>query len=158
MQSARGWLLVLWSGLVTGCGLVRLYPPVAFVEPVAPIYPDPRPKNCHLPLLSAPPAEPHEVFARIVSYAGSATMAEKMQSLIQSNACEIGADAVVLLPLQERDQVSTVNPYPDWARARGLGPERPLTQWVDRRYTVSQLGLALVFTRQPTSGRDQPGS
>src|SRR5207249_10654749 len=79
MRAASCWLLVLGVSLVTGCGWVRLYPPVAFVERTAPISPDARPRNCKLRVLSAPPSEPYEVFAQVVSYGGSAEMAEEMQ-------------------------------------------------------------------------------
>jgi hypothetical protein len=158
MRAACYWLFFLCSSLSAGCGLFRLYPPVAHVEWLAPIYPKARPQNCKLTVLTAPPSQPYEVFAQVVSYAGSADMADKMESLIKQNACEVGADAIVLLPVQHGDHVSTVNTYPDWVveAGEGLGGRSP--HWVDRRYSVSQRAIALVFKREPATAQKKPGS
>jgi hypothetical protein len=154
MRAVCCWLLVLCGPLAAGCGLVRLYPPVAVVEYIEEVYPDPRPQNCTLAVLSAPPSEPHKVFARVVSYAGSAEMAEKMQALIRANACEIGADALVLLPLQHGTHVNTEDTYPDWVLEQG----NRSPHWVDKRYSVSQRGFALVFKKGTPAEPQKPGS
>lgn len=147
MRAASYWLLVACSPLVAGC-LFRLYPPVAFTENIAPIYPDPRPQNCPIVVLkNTPPARSYEVFARITSYGNSPESQEKMQSLIQQNACEIGADAVVLLPLQEVEHISSRDTYPDWLLGNGTDVGDRTQVKVDRRYTLRQQGIALVFKR-----------
>jgi hypothetical protein len=146
MQKVCSWLLILYGPALTGCGLVRIYPPVAVVERLTNIYPEPRPPNCKLAVLNTPPSEPYEVFAQVVSYAGSADMGEKMQSLIKNNACEIGADAIVLLPMQHIDHVNTEASYPDWIVAQESSVER-FQHWVDKRYSVAQRAIALVFKR-----------
>lgn len=151
-------LLILCGNFLTGCGLLRLYPPIAFIERVAPIYPDARPHNCKLAVLTTPPAESYEVFAQVVSYAGSAEMAEKMQSLIKDNACEAGADAIVLLPMQQGAHFNTDNTYPDWVLERGFGQGGRFPHWVDKRYAVSQRAFALVFKRGGSAEQKKTGS
>lgn len=157
MRAVVLWLMLIGIGLMTGCWN-RLYPPVAHVELLAPIYPESRPQNCTLTVLSAPPEQPYEPFAHIVSYAGSAEMAERMQSLIKKEACEIGADAIVLLPMREKEHVSTEDTYPDWVLERGFGQGGRFPHWVDRRYSVSQRAFALVFKKDTTTARRKPGS
>lgn len=145
-------------GLFLGCGF-RIYPPVAHLERTAPIYPDARPRDCNLEVLSKPPEEPFEIFAHVVSYAGSADMAERMEALIKQDACEAGADAIVLLPMQHGTHYNTDNVYPDWVttgKGGGMGERFP--RWVDKRYSVSQRAVALVFKRNQIAGEKRPGS
>ena len=151
-------VVFVWAGISVGCGF-RLYPPVAHLELTAPIYPDPRPQDCHLPVLTGPPQEPFEVFAHVVSYAGSEDMAERMEALIKKNACEAGADAIVLLPMQHGTHYNTDHIYPDWVTTgQGGGEGERFQRWTDKRYAVSQRALALVFKREQTAGEKKPGS
>lgn len=156
MKTAVLWLVFISSGVFTGCWN-RLYPPVAHVELLAPIYPASRPHDCNMMVLSAPPEQPYEPFAQIVSYAGSAEMAERMQSLIKREACQIGADAIVLLPMLEKEHVNTENTYPDWVLERGFGQGGRFPHWVDKRYAVSQRAFALVFKKDASAARRSPG-
>jgi hypothetical protein len=94
-----------------------------------------------------PPPRPYEVFARITSYGNSPESQEKMQSLIKQNACELGADAVVLLPVQEVDHISSRETYPDWLLGNSADPGVRSQVQVDRRYSLRQRGLAVVFKR-----------
>jgi len=151
------WLMVVSCAVLGGCA--RIYPPAAFVDRVAPIYPDARPQNCNVALLTAAPTEPYEIFAQIACYAGSADMSERMLSLIKANACEIGADALVIAPLQDSAHTNTVDTYPDWVVGNGLeqGGERS-QRWVDKRYKVAQKAVALIYKRNVSSRRTQPGS
>ena len=147
MRAACRWLLVGCSPLVVGCWF-RLYPPIAFAERTAPIYLDSRPQDCQLTVLhNTPPSVPYEVFAQITSYGNSPESQEKMQSLIKANACELGADAVVILPMQEVDHVTSFSTYPDWlvGKEPGMG-DRTQVQ-IDRRYSLRQHGIAVVFKR-----------
>jgi hypothetical protein len=150
-------VLSIGIGLFLGCGF-RIYPPVAHLERTAPIYPDARPQDCNLRVLHEPPEEPFEVFAQVVSYAGSADMAERMETLIKKNACEAGADAIVLLPMQEGTHYNTENTYPDWVIGKGEGLGGRFPHWVDKRYSVSQRAVALVFKRNQIAGEKRPGS
>jgi len=94
-----------------------------------------------------PPTRPYEVFARITSYGNSPESQEKMQSLIKQNACELGADAVLLLPVQEVDHITSRETYPDWLLGNGTDVGERTQVQVDRRYSLRQRGLAIVFKR-----------
>jgi hypothetical protein len=158
MRAAKYFsIAVLCLGLCGGC-IFRLYPPIADVVLTAPIYPDPRPEDCNLMVLTAPPREPYAIFAQVISYAGSEEMAERMEKLIKKNACEAGADAIVLLPMQHEKHINTVNVYPDWVtngrNGEEIGDRAP--RWVDKRYSVSQRALALVFMPEKSSGQEEP--
>jgi len=148
---------VLCGGLSAGC-FFKIYPPVAHLERTAPVYPEPRPEDCNIRVLTNPPEEPFEVFAQVVAYAGSEDYAERMEALIKRNACEAGADAIVLLPMQHGAHYNTENTYPDWVVGKGDGQGGRFQHWVDKRYTVSQRALALVFKRGQTASRKQSGS
>ena len=151
-------LVILCLGLCGGC-MFRLYPPIADIVKTATIYPEPRPENCNMMVLTAPPREPYAIFAHVVAYAGSEEMAEGMENLIKKNACEAGADAIVLLPMRREKHTNTVNVYPDWVTTgrdgEEVGDRNPY--WVDKRYSVSQRALALVFTTEGSADREEPG-
>jgi hypothetical protein len=134
--------------LMLGC-MGKIYPPIAMTERTNNIYPEPRPQNCRLTVLTSVPAEPHESFAQIISYAGSAEMTEKMESLIKAKACEEGAEAIILLPVQQVDHVNTDTTYPDWVVDNGFGQGGRFQHWVDKRYSVAQRAIALVRKREP---------
>jgi hypothetical protein len=147
MRAASYCLLLACSPLVIGCGL-RLYPPVAFAENIAPVYPDARPKDCQMLVFdNNPPTRPYEVFARITSYGNAPESQEQMQSLIKQNACELGADAVVLLPVQEVEHISSRETYPDWLLGNSTDVGERSQVQVDRRYSLRQRGLAIVFKK-----------
>jgi hypothetical protein len=142
------WLLALSMGLVAGCW-TRKYPPVAFVDRLVAVYPDPRPSNCPLAVLTAPPTRPHKVFAQVRSYGVSAKSLKTMQGLMHEKACQEGADAIVLLPVEEQDHVTTLRMYPDWAvKDADMGYGGRFQRWVDKRYTVAQRGVAVVFLKE----------
>lgn len=142
-----GICLMVVSCVVLG-GCSRIYPPAAFVNFTAPIYPDPRPGNCNVPLLTDAPTEPYEIFAQIEGYAGSAEMSERMLLLIKANACEIGADALVLSSLQHGAHTNSDSIYPDWVTAgEGGGEGERFQHWQDKRYNVGQRALALIYKK-----------
>jgi hypothetical protein len=150
------WLVLLSYVILGGCA--RIYPPAAFVDRVAPIYPDARPQNCNVALLTDAPTEPYEIFAQIACYAGSADMSERMLTLIKTNACDIGADAIVIAPLQHSAHSNTDNTYPDWVVDNGFGQGGRFQHWVDKRYNVSQKAVALIYKKNVSSRRTQPES
>lgn len=161
MRVSRFFAFGLLAGLLgTGCWQ-KLYPPIAYLERTAPIYPEARPEDCNVRILTGPPDEPFETFAQVVSYAGSPEMLEGMQRLIKQNACEAGADAIVLLPVQEGTHYNTDVVYPDWVAGMGetqKGSTERVQHWVDKRYTVSQRAVALVFKRAQAVNPDESGS
>lgn len=155
MTHVRLWILLFCYIALPGCG-ARLYPPIAISEFTNTIYPEPRPKNCKLTVFSSQPSEPHEAFAQIVSYAGSAEMSAKMESLIKAKACEEGAEAIILLPLQHVDHVNTDHVYPDAFvddNPGGLGQRSQ--RWSDKRYSVAQRAIALIKKRQSPAQDEQ---
>jgi hypothetical protein len=87
-------------------------------------------------------------------------MLEGMQRLIKQNACEAGADAIVLLPVQEGTHYNTDVVYPDWVAGIGetKGSTERVQHWVDKRYTVSQRAVALVFKRAQAANQNESGS
>lgn len=156
---ALRFIVFVWIGFSAGCIFgFKIYPPIAYLERTAPIYPEERPQNCNLKVLTGPPEQPYEVFAQVVSYAGAIEMAERMEKLIKQNACEAGADAIVLLPMQQGTHYNTDNVYPDWVVGKGDGLGERFPRWVDKRYTVSQRAFALVFKREHAAEQQKPGS
>jgi hypothetical protein len=85
-------------------------------------------------------------------------MAESMENLIKAKACEVGADAIVLLPMRSGTHYSTRDVYPDWVV--GDTPEKGGDRFQrssDRRYTVSQRAVAIVFKRGENTAQQKSG-
>ena len=131
--------------------------PVAWPQKTAPIYPQPRPHDCKMVMLTKPPAESYETFAQIWAYGNGQDELPRMQHLIRFEACQIGAHAVILLPAQDVDHVNTFNAYPDWA-ARMRGSERPgagsKQSRTSIRYNLSQVGFALIYKNDKQKNTD----
>jgi hypothetical protein len=148
------WLMLVGCAISGGCA--RIYPPAAFVDFLAPVYPDARPQNCNVALLTNAPTEPYEIFAQIACYAGSATMSERMLTLIKENACEIGADAIVVTPLQHGAHSNADSIYPDWLTAgEGGGEGERFQHWQDKRYNVAQRAVALIYKKNISTRQTQ---
>lgn len=147
MKNRQMWRVLLCGMLTIGCS-GKIYPPIAMTERTNNIYPEPRPQNCRLTVLTSKPTEPYEPFAQIISYAGSAEMTEKMESLIKAKACEEGAEAIILLPVQQIDHVNTDETYPDWVVDSDSRQGGRFQHWVDKRYSVAQRAIALVRKRE----------
>ena len=143
MRGAYGWLFILVSFLA-GCFL-RPAKPMTIEERIAPIYPESRPADCQVGILTEPPSQPYDVFVHIVSYGNEFDGLEKMNSLIRDKACEVGADAVVLLPPQDVDHMNMEDSYPDWVLQKGQGLGGRYAQSADRKFTLFRRGFALVF-------------
>lgn len=140
----HGWLLGLAPVVLAGCFL-RPAKPVAIEERIAPIYPESRPVDCNVPMLTSPPPQPFDVFAHIVSYGNEIDGLERMNALIRDKACEVGADAVVLLPPQEVDHMNMEDSYPDWVQQQKQGQFGRYAQSADRRFSLARRGFAVVF-------------
>ncbi len=143
------WALLVGAGVSVGCGVVRKSPAVAHTALIAPVYPDRRPEQCKLPMLTAPPARPFTTFAHIVSYANARDGVEGMNRVIRDEACRVGADAVVMLPVLDVEHLNVQNTYPDWVleQKEGLGGRYP--NWIDRKYSLSRRAFALLYDRGP---------
>ncbi len=128
----------------TGCFL-RPAKPVAIEERIAPIYPESRPVDCQMAMLTSPPPQPYDVFAHIVSYGNEIDGLESMNALIRDKACEVGADAVVLLPPQQVDHMNMEDSYPDWVQQQKQGQFGRYAQSADRRFSLARRGFAVLF-------------
>ena len=144
--------------VVSGCLLAACSPkgkPVAWVQRTAPIYPSPRPHDCQMAILQAPPDKAHETIAQIWSYGNEQDELPRMQHLIRFEACQIGAHAVILLPVQDVEHVNTFNAYPDWATGlsgfgQGAASVRVRT---NKTFSLSQVGFALVYLQDGDTSR-----
>ena len=145
MRTHSWWFCV---GLIffVGC-FIRPAKPVAIEERIAPIYPESRPVDCQVPMLTSPPARPYDVFVHIVSYGNEIDGLESMNALIRDKACEVGADAVVLLPPQEVAHMNIEDSFPDWVQQQKQGQFGRYAQSADRKFSLARRGFAVVFKR-----------
>ncbi len=143
-----------WFGVglifLTGC-FMRPAKPVAIEERIAPIYPEARPVDCSVHVLTSPPAQPYDVFAHIVSYGNEIDGLESMNALIRDKACEVGADAVVLLPPQQVAHMNIEDSFPDWVQQQKQGQFGRYAQSADRKFSLARRGFAVVFKRDGTT-------
>lgn len=138
------WLSGLVLFLLTGC-FVRPSKPVAIDNLIAPIYPDARPADCPVLVLTSPPAEPYDVFALIESYGNEIDGIESMDVLIREKSCELGADAVVLMPPKQVDHMNMEDSFPDWVQQQKQGQFGRYAQSADRKFSLARRAFALVF-------------
>lgn len=96
------------------------------------------PQNCSIPILTAIPSQSHEVIARIKTYGNPGMEKNAMQEALYKEACAIGAQAVVLQPLQEGAFEDTVS-----VTHLGYSTDRDYTSRAD--YAYQMIGLALRY-------------
>lgn len=142
----QSWWFCVGLVLFTGC-FIRPAKPVAIEERIAPIYPESRPVDCQVHMLTSPPKRPHDVFVHIVSYGNEIDGLESMNALIRDKACEVGADAVVLLPPQEVAHMNIEDSFPDWVQQQKQGQFGRYAQSADRKFSLARRGFAVVFKR-----------
>lgn len=118
---------------------------MVFVEQVGRTPAESFSRDCSLPFLTSPPDRPHRVIARLKAYSDSDDRAADMQEQIRYEACTIGAQAVILQPLQHGEY-----------RAEGVY-EFPRAQSYEYRefkvkvkHSVLLVGLAIVY-QEPSS-------
>ena len=145
MRTHSCWFTIALIFLA-GCFL-RPAKPVAIEERIAPIYPESRPVDCKVGMLTSPPSQPHDVFVHIVSYGNEIDGLDSMNALIRDKACEVGADAVVLLPPQEVEHMNMEDSFPDWVQQQKQGHFGRYAQSADRRFSLARRGFAVVFKR-----------
>lgn len=95
-------------------------------------------RNCLIPTLTAPPTQPHEVFARIKTYGNPGTEPGAMQEALHREACAIGAQAVIVQAMREgafEDSVSIQH--------LGFSTDRDYTSTADYAYQL--IGLAIRY-------------
>ena len=139
---------VLPLGLVLGLTLLALgcpnkpAQPLVLTEQVGTLPVQFSARECRLPILSERPADPHEVIARIKTYGNPKTKKEDMDDMLRGEACALGAQALVLQPLQTgafEDEISVQH--------LGYSTTRDYTSRAEYRYRV--IGLAIRYTAAP---------
>jgi len=119
--------------------------PMVFTEQVGQMPVESSPRDCSLPFLSSSPDRPHRVIARLKAYSDSDDRAADMQEQIRYEACTIGAQAVILQPLEHGEyRAEGVYEFP---KAQGY-EYREFK--VKVRRSVLLVGLAIVY-QEPSS-------
>ncbi|MBM4256518.1 MAG: hypothetical protein FJ147_11575 [Deltaproteobacteria bacterium] len=68
------------------------------------------PPECKIPVLTTAPSEPYEVIAQVKTYGNVETDQAEMDDALNREACELGAQAVIVQPAKgvgRADEVST---------------------------------------------------
>src|SRR2546423_9299825 len=94
----RAWV-VLALASAAGCAN-RPTKPLVLTEQVGELPVQFASPHCQIPLLSAPPAQPYEVIARVKTYGNPGTDMAEMQTALHHEACAIGAQAVSFPPVE----------------------------------------------------------
>lgn len=94
--------------------------------------------NCSIPILNAPPAEPHEVIARIKTYGNPGTEPNAMQGMLHQEACAIGAQAVIIHPMTEGQFEDSIS-----VQHLGYSTDRDYTSSAEYAYQI--IGLAIRY-------------
>ncbi|MGE0679695.1 MAG: hypothetical protein AB7P69_02140 [Candidatus Binatia bacterium] len=94
--------------------------------------------NCSIPILNAPPTEPHEVIARIKTYGNPGTEPTAMRGMLHQEACAIGAQAVIVQPLKEGQFEDSIS-----VQHLGYSTDRDYTSSADYAYQI--IGLAIRY-------------
>ena len=103
-------------------------------------------RNCRLPILSAPPTEPHEVLARIKTYGNPKTKKKEMRNMLRGEACALGAQALVVQQLKTgefEDEISVQH--------MGFSTDRDYTSRAE--YTYQLIGLAIRYKTESASAQ-----
>jgi hypothetical protein len=96
----RGKIFFFLFALIAVAGCSSRRPPLVFVEQVGQMPAESFPRDCSLPFLTSPPERPHRVIARLKAYSNSDDRVADMQEQILRQGCTIGAQAIILQPLE----------------------------------------------------------
>jgi len=94
--------------------------------------------DCSIPVLSASPAQPHEVIARIKTYGNPQTEPGAMQEMLHKEACAIGAQAVIVQPVKEGQFEDSIS-----VQHLGYSTDRDYTSSAEYSYQI--IGLAIRY-------------
>ena len=97
--------------------------------------------NCKIPILSSPPALPHEVIARVKTYGNQGTGMEAMQDALHREACSIGAEAIVLQRVKAGEFQDEIT-----VQHQGASTARDYRSRSD--YEFQLVGLAIRYKQQ----------
>jgi hypothetical protein len=95
-------------------------------------------QTCSIPVLNTPPAQPHEVIARIKTYGNPGTEQSAMNDALHREACALGAQAVVILPLNKGAFEDTIA-----VTHLGYSTDRDYTSTAEYAYQI--IGLAIRY-------------
>ena len=132
------WLPLGLTLLVLGCANKPVQP-LVLTEQVGTLPAQFSSRDCGLPILSDPPAEPHEVIARIKTYGNPKTKKTDMTEMLRGEACALGAQALVVQPLKTgefEDEISVQH--------AGYSTNRDYTSRAEYQYQL--IGLAIRYT------------
>ena len=137
----RCWPLlpVLFLMIHSGCA-TRPTEPLVLTERMGPLPIDFSSADCHIPVLSTPPARPHEIIARVKTYGNADTGSDTMHAALLREACDIGAQAVILEKVKGGKFVDEIAIQTD----SGIGPRRHYDKHAD--YAFQLIGLAIRYT------------
>lgn len=94
--------------------------------------------RCHIPLLSQPPAQPYDVIARVKTYGNPGTDIAAMREALHREACAIGAQAVIVQPLEQGEFADTIT-----VTHLGYSTDRDYTSTAE--YALQVVGLAIRY-------------
>ena len=131
---------------VTGCGQ-RPTKPLVLTDQVGELPVQFSSPNCNIPVLSAPPTQPYEVIARVKTYGNPGTDTAEMRSALHSEACAIGAQAVIVQPMKEGE-------FEDAISVTHLGYSNTRDYTSTAEYAFQIVGLAIRYKSQvPPTGQ-----
>lgn len=123
--------------LLVACGQ-RPTKPLVLTEQVGELPVQWTSPNCQIPMLSAPPAQPYEIIARVKAYGNPGTEPGAMQDMLHKEACAIGAQAVIVQPLKEGE-------FEDAISATHLGYSNIRDYTSTAEYAFQIVGLAIRY-------------
>ena len=133
-------LTILLGCALTGC-VSRPTKPLVLTEQVGVLPVEFTTTNCTIPILDAPPASAHEVIARVKTYGNPGTGMEAMQTALHSEACAIGAEAIVLQRMKAGE-------FQDEITVAHVGASTARDYRSRSDYEFQLVGLAIRYTQQ----------
>ena len=133
-RRALGLLLLL---SLTAC-LNRPTKPLVLTEQMGELPVQFASPNCSIPVLTAPPSQPHEVIARIKTYGNPGAESGAMQDMLHKEACALGAQAVVIQPMKEGQFEDAIS-----VQHLGYSTDRDYTSTAEYAYQI--IGLAIRY-------------
>ena len=124
---------------VVGCAS-RPTKPLVLTEQVGALPVEFTAANCQIPILSALPASPHEVIARVKTYGNQGTGMEAMQKALHREACAIGAEAIVLQRVKAGE-------FQDEVTVQHMGASSVRDYRSRADYEFQLVGLAIRYTQ-----------
>ena len=136
LYARRSWFLLVLVFLISCVN--RPTKPLVLTEQVGELPVQWTSPNCQIPMLSAPPAQPYEIIARVKTYGNPGTEPGAMQDMLHKEACAIGAQAVIVQSLKEGE-------FADEVSATHLGYSNIRDYTSTAGYAFQIVGLAIRY-------------